>query len=86
MTFRSRSEAAAKAVFAALKTTPSDDQMNAVTKVIERAVIDTAAEANQRCAALAKKCCSPDRDLAHKIAKEIEQSHVALIANLSAMR
>ena len=30
--------------------------------------------------------CSPDKDLAHKIAKEIEQSHIALVANLSAMR
>ena len=86
MTFRSKSEEAAKSVFAALEMTPGDDQMTAVTKVIEQAVIATAAEVNQRCATVAQKCCSPDQDLAHKIAKEIEQTHVALIANLSAMR
>lgn len=86
MTFRSKSEAAAKAVFTALEITPGDAQMAAVTKVIEQAVIETAVEVNQRCATVAKKCCSADQDLAHKIAKEIDQAHIALIANLSAMR
>lgn len=86
MTFRTRSEAAAKAVFKALGLSPTDEQGEAVVAAIEQALIDTAAEANERCSRVAMDCCNADLDLAHKIAKEIEQRHEALIANLSSLR
>lgn len=86
MSFRSTADAAATAVFESLSITPSEEQTKTVADIIERAVIDTAVEANQRCAQTAQTCCSADRDLAHKIAVEIKKNHQALIANLSAMR
>ncbi len=86
MTFRARSENTAKAVLSALALSPTDEQTKAVTAVIERALVDAVADANRRCSQLAKACCSADRDLAHKIADEIERSHQALIANLSSLR
>jgi hypothetical protein len=86
MSFRSTSEAAATAVFEYLSITPSGEQTKNVIAIIEQAVINTAVEANQRCAQTAQSCCSADRDLAHKIAVEIKKGHMALITNLSAMR
>lgn len=86
MSFRSTSEAAATAVFESLNTTPSEEQSKTIVAIIEQAVIDTAVEANQRCAQTAQSCCSADRDLAHKIAVEIKKDHLALVTNLSAMR
>ena len=52
----------------------------------EKAMVDALVEANQRCTQAAMQCCSADRDMAHKVAAEIERSHQALIANLSGMR
>lgn len=86
MTIRSRSEDAAGKVIGALSLTLSDEQNKELVMIIEHAVIDTMVEANQRCSDVAKDCCSADRDMAHKIADEIQRSHKALIANLSAMR
>ena len=86
MTIRSRSEDAAGKVTDALSLSLSEEQTKELVMIIERAVIDAMVEANQRCTQVAKDCCSADRDMAHKIADEIERSHKALIANLSAMR
>ena len=86
MSFRTRSEATAKTVFEALGLSPSEDQGKAVIAAIEQALVETAAEANERCAGVAKDCCSADMDLAHKIAREIKQRHKALVANLSSLR
>lgn len=86
MSFRTRSEATAKTVFEALGLSPSEAQGKAVIAMIEQALVDTAAEANARCAKVAKECCNADMDLAHKIAREIDQRHEALISNLSSLR
>lgn len=86
MSFRTRSEEAAKAIFSALNVDPSDGQTKEIIAIVERAVVETAVEANQRCSDVARDCCSADRDLAHKIADEIGRAHQALITNLSAMR
>lgn len=86
MNFRARSESTADAVLSALALSPSDDQTKEVSAIIEQALVDAVGEANQRCSQLAKACCSADRDLAHKIADQIERSHQALVANLSSLR
>ena len=86
MSFRSRSEAAAKAVFETMGSTPDDEGQKAVVAAIERAIIEAVAEANQQCTQVAMKCCSADKDMAHKIASEIERNHQSLIANLSSLR
>lgn len=86
MSFRARSESTADAVVSALALSPTDGQTEEVIAIIERALVEVVAEANQRCSQLAVACCSADRDLAHKIADEIERNHQALIANLSSLR
>jgi len=86
MSFRERSESTADAVMSALAHSPTDDQTKEVTAIIEQALVDAVAEANRRCSQLAVDCCSADRDLAHKIADQIERTHQALVANLSSLR
>ncbi|MDJ0610850.1 MAG: hypothetical protein QNJ67_17875 [Kiloniellales bacterium] len=86
MSFRSRSEAAAKAVFESLGTTPDEQHQKKVVAAIERAIVDAVAEANQHCTQVAIRCCSADKDMAHKIAAEIKRDHQALVANLSSLR
>ena len=86
MSFRTRSEEAAKVVLDALGATPDDEGRKAVVQAIETAIVDAVAEANQQCTQVAMKCCSADMDTAHKIASEIKRKHEALIANLSSLR
>jgi len=86
MTLRSQAEAATKAVIQALGAAPDAAQTRAATDVIERAMIESYLDAAERCAGVARRCCSEDRDMAHKIAKEIERANQALIANLSSLR
>jgi hypothetical protein len=86
MSFRERSETTAQAVLGVLAASPTEDQNGKVVAIIEQALVDAVAEANRRCTQVAQNCCSADRDLAHKIAGEIERAHQALIANLSSLR
>ena len=81
-----RAEEAAKSVFEAVGVNPTPDQSEQIAKIIEAAMIDAYRDSAERCATVAKACCSPDRDLAHKVADEIKRSNTALIANLSGMR
>lgn len=86
MTIRAVSEKTAQAILGKLEVTPSEARTKEVVSLIEQAMIDTLVEANQRSTEAARKCCSADLDMAHKIAAELERSHQALIANLSGMR
>ena len=86
MSFRTRSEEAAKAVLESLGASPDEAGQKAVVEAIERAIIEAVAEANQQCTQVAMKCCSADMDTAHKIASEIERKHKSLVANLSSLR
>jgi hypothetical protein len=86
MSIHAVSEKASRAIFGTLQVSPSESQTKDVVTLIEQAMIDALIEANQRSTKAAQKCCSADRDMAHKIAAEIERSHRALIANLSGMR
>lgn len=86
MNFKTRAADIAKKVYRILDTTPSAAARNEVAELIERALMDAALEDSEECAKVAMVCCSPDRDLAHKIAEEIRRKNVALIANLSSMR
>lgn len=57
-----------------------------VSPIVEKALIAAMQDARERCIDVVHGCCSEDQDLAHKIAREIEQKEIALIANLSSMR
>ena len=86
MTIRSRAEKAANEVLASLAASPSDDQTKQVVQVIERAIIEAILEEQERFVGVARKCCDPDTDKAHKISEEVALHKEALIANLSGMR
>ena len=81
-----RAEEAAKIVFEDVGVNPSPDQTEQIAKIIEQAMIQAYRDSAESCAKVAQQCCSPDLDLAHKIAEEIKRSNIALIANLSSMR
>ena len=80
------SQKTAQAILAALKVPASEAQSKDVVALVEKAMIQALIEANQSSARAVAKCCSADRDMAHKVAAEIERSHQALIANLSSLR
>lgn len=86
MNFQERAEGVAKTIIGILEAAPSTEQKGRVAAAIERALIDAVLEGADEDAKVAMKCCSADRDLAHKIADEIERKKAALIANLSSMR
>jgi aspartate-semialdehyde dehydrogenase len=86
MNYKIRAAGIATKVCQILDTTPSADAQSEAAALIERALMDAALENSEECAKVAMVCCSPDRDLAHKIAEEIRRKNVALIANLSSMR
>lgn len=86
MPIRSRAEKAAQEIFAALAAEPDPAVSEKVTAIIEGVMAETYQDGAERCKTAARDCCSEDKDLAHKIAAEIERQNIALIANLSSLR
>lgn len=86
MTLRKQAEAAAEAVLQTVGAKAGPEQAKAATDIIERAMIESYLDAAERCATVARRCCSEDRDMAHKIAEEIRRANQVLIANLSSLR
>ena len=71
------------------KTLPNpltETQVNAISKVVEEALISAVNESSKNCATAAVVCCGPEADLAHKIAEDVERARHALVANLMSMR
>ena len=64
----------------------SPAQREAIDKVIEGLVIDALRESAASYGHAASSCCAEDQDMAHKIAREVEQVRIALVANLSSLR
>ncbi len=64
----------------------SEAERQAILKIIEKSIAKTVEEAAGEYLEAAARCCGPEKDLAHKIAEEVERKNRALIANLSAMR
>jgi hypothetical protein len=86
MPIQNRAEKAAQAVLAALAAQPDAATARKVKAIIEDVMAETYRDAAERCKTAAVGCCSGDKDLAHKIADEIERRKIALIANLSSLR
>ena len=86
MSFREQADKAAHAVAEAYGAAPTPEQARAAADVIERAIIESYRDAAAHCAEVASKCCAGDRDMAHKVADQIERANTALIANLSSLR
>ena len=86
MNFREQADKAAGAVAEAFGAAPTTKQAKAAADVIEQAIIVSYQDAAERCAKVASDCCAADRDLAHKVADQIQLANTALIANLSSLR
>jgi hypothetical protein len=69
-----------------LEGTLSSDQIDAVAKVIESAVIHGVLEGQHRAVDACNNCLEAEQDIAHKIATAIRQKNDALIVNLSSLR
>ncbi len=64
----------------------ADDKVAEVSRIVEDALVTAIQSTREGCVRTVNICCSPDQDLAHKIAEELAIKEKALIANLSSMR
>lgn len=86
MNFRNRAERTAGVIAGILETSPNAAQAKAIANAIEKEIIEAVLAESERCVKVARSCCAPDLDKAHKIVEEIKRTHTALIANLSSLR
>jgi hypothetical protein len=86
MTYKSQAEATAEAVQALLGEDSDAAKAEELTKIIEKAIIESARVAHESCAKVVVDCCPEDRDIAHKINDRIHKKRDALIANLHSLR
>jgi hypothetical protein len=73
-------------IFDILGVRPSGAQGEKVARAIEQVIVKALKKSVERSTYAATEICAADRNMAHKVAEEIRAAHVALIANLSAMR
>lgn len=69
-----------------LKGSLDKGQQDAISDIVERAVIKALLEGQHRAVDAALKCPEADQDVAHKIATEIRKKNDALIVNLCSQR
>ena len=80
MKLRERADSIAESIFSAMRASPDADLAKEITDVIEKSIIDVVLEERQRCANVAVGHGTPDADLAHKIAEDINRAKNAEIA------
>lgn len=86
MNISENAKSTAAAVCALLGVDPDQEHLRAVSRVIERSIINAVLNEAERYTHVVMSCCSADLDLARKLAGEIRHSNDALIANLTSMR
>jgi hypothetical protein len=64
----------------------SEDEKDAILKIIEKSMIRTVEETTDTHREAMVICCGPEADLAHKIQEEVERKKDLLISNLMALR
>lgn len=64
----------------------SESEIEAISKIIWKTLIEASRQTSQCCTKAAVVCCGPEADIAHKIAEDVERAQQALIANLMAAR
>ena len=62
------------------------DKSDDISRIVQKALLTVMHETREGYVDVVKVCCSPDLDLAHKIADELRRKEIALIANLSSLR
>ncbi|WP_419910774.1 hypothetical protein [Hoeflea sp.] len=81
-------EIAANAVKQIAEQAPSlsDADRAIVAKIVEKAVVDAAVSASQRCAHIVGSHFEHEEDKAHQLAERLKLEETALVANLMGMR
>ena len=64
----------------------TEPETDAIAKILEEKMIEAVKHSSKSCATAAATACGAESDLAHKIAKEVQLTQNALIANLKSMR
>jgi len=64
----------------------SDEQKKQIADLVDDAIIKALLEGQHRAVDAALSCAEADRDMSHKIAKEIRLKNDALIVNLTSLR
>ncbi|WP_417794762.1 hypothetical protein [Terasakiella pusilla] len=57
-----------------------------ITEVIQTVFLDVMKKTDISCVDAVNLCCSPDQDLAHKIAEQLKQKEELLISSLMSLR
>lgn len=86
MNISENANSTAGAVCALLEIEPDEERLRAVSRLIERSIIQAVLNEAERYTHVVLNCCSADLDMAHKLNSEIRASNQALMANLSSMR
>ncbi|MEM6462113.1 MAG: hypothetical protein AAF724_09375 [Pseudomonadota bacterium] len=84
--FQSIVEKAVKRIEEVLPSNPSTQERAQIAKIVEQAVIDSAASMSQRYAHVVGAHLEHEEDKAHQLAERIKQEETALIANLMGLR
>ena len=64
----------------------SQDQKDAILKIIEKSIVKTVEQTSDMHKETTVICCGPEADLAHKIQEEMDRKTNLLISNLMALR
>ncbi|MEM9108154.1 MAG: hypothetical protein AAGC96_21140 [Pseudomonadota bacterium] len=86
MALQSIVEKAAQRINETLSVPLSEEDRQAIARIVEQAVIDSAVSASQRCASVVGVHLEHEEDKAHQISEKLKREETALIANLMGMR
>jgi hypothetical protein len=86
MTLKSLADEAVAQISKTVSEALTEPETEAISKIIEHALIKAVNQATEKYTSAAVICCGPEADLAHKIAEEVDRAQYALIANLTSMR
>ena len=64
----------------------SEADRTAIAKIVEKAVVDAAVSASQRCAHIVGSHFEHEEDKAHQLAERLKREETALVANLMGLR
>ena len=86
MPLKQLADAAVEKIARTVSASLSDDERAQVSQIVEQAIIDAVTHVHERYEDVVKVQSGPEADTAHKIAQEMAQARIALVANLSSMR
>ncbi|HEC14449.1 MAG TPA: hypothetical protein ENI72_01705 [Rhodospirillales bacterium] len=86
MRLKKLAEQTSRDVAEVMAAPPTDAEAKKIVALIEHAIVKAVLETGRRHLDVAVACCSPDRDMAHKISEKLNQANAVLIANLSSLR